>query len=175
MAILYTSDLHFGHANAIRFDHRPFLDVDEMDRFLIQMWNHRVQPDDHVYILGDVCYRNKQPEEWYLRQLRGHKHLIIGNHDWQLLNNETAMNYFESVNQMLYINDNGNGVHMCHYPIAEWNHMMYGSYHVYGHIHASQNEVSDYMKKKERALNAGCMVNGYAPASLHEMIRMQKG
>ena len=27
---LYTSDLHFGHANVIRFDHRPFLDVDEM-------------------------------------------------------------------------------------------------------------------------------------------------
>lgn len=174
MAVLYTSDLHFGHANIIRFDHRPFLDVDEMDRFLIQMWNHRVQPEDHVYILGDFCYRNKQPEEWYLRQLKGHKHLIIGNHDWNLLNNEKAMSYFESVDKLLYINDDGNGVQMCHYPLAEWNHMMNGSYHVFGHIHARRSEVSDYMQKKEKALNAGCMINGYAPASLNEMIRMQK-
>ena len=28
--IFYTSDLHFGHANAIKFDDRPFADVDEM-------------------------------------------------------------------------------------------------------------------------------------------------
>lgn len=174
MAILYTSDLHFGHKNVIHFDHRPFLDVDEMDRFLIQMWNHRVSKADHVYIVGDLCYRNTQPEEWYLRQLQGHKHLIVGNHDNNLLNNEAALSYLESVDQMLYFNDNGRYVHICHYPMADWNHMHSGSYHVFGHIHSIKSDVSEYMAKQERALNAGCMINGYAPASLNEMIRMQK-
>ena len=36
---LYISDLHLGHANVIKFDGRPFADVDEMDRMLIEMWN----------------------------------------------------------------------------------------------------------------------------------------
>ena len=35
---LYISDLHFGHANVIKFDHRPFADRDEMDHTLIQLW-----------------------------------------------------------------------------------------------------------------------------------------
>lgn len=43
---LYISDLHFGHKNVIRFDHRPFCDIDEMDHSLIKLWNSRVQPDD---------------------------------------------------------------------------------------------------------------------------------
>ena len=32
--ILYTSDLHFGHTNVIKFDHRPFLDRDEAYDFM---------------------------------------------------------------------------------------------------------------------------------------------
>lgn len=61
---LYISDLHFGHKNVIQFDHRPFSDVEEMDRMLIQAWNTRVYEDDHVYILGDFCYRNEREEQW---------------------------------------------------------------------------------------------------------------
>ena len=34
--IFYTSDLHFGHANAIKFDERPFTDVDDMADGMIQ-------------------------------------------------------------------------------------------------------------------------------------------
>ena len=42
---LYISDLHFGHTNVIRFDHRPFSDVKEMDHALIHLWNSRVNPE----------------------------------------------------------------------------------------------------------------------------------
>ena len=83
----YISDLHFGHRNVIGFDHRPFMDVDDMDRCLIQLWNGRVQPEDTVYVLGDFCYKSERAPEWYLRQLRGHKILIIGNHDGRTLEN----------------------------------------------------------------------------------------
>ena len=78
---LYISDLHFGHKNVILFEHRPFSDVDTMDHCLIQLWNSRVSADDDVYIVGDFCYRSGRTPDWYLRQLKGHKHLIIGNRD----------------------------------------------------------------------------------------------
>ncbi len=55
--IYYTSDLDFGHRNVLKFDSRPFADIDEMDRVLIENWNNRVRSDDTVYILGDFCYK----------------------------------------------------------------------------------------------------------------------
>ena len=57
---LYTSDLHFGHKNVMLFDHRPFVDADEMDAFIMQCWNSRVQSDDMVYILGDFCHKSQK-------------------------------------------------------------------------------------------------------------------
>ena len=86
---LYISDLHFGHKNVILFEHRPFSDVDTMDHCLIQLWNSRVSADDDVYIVGDFCYRSGRTPDWYLRQLKGHKHLIIGNHDKATLDCKT--------------------------------------------------------------------------------------
>lgn len=38
----YISDLHIGHANAIKFDNRPFADVNEMNNAIIENWNSRV-------------------------------------------------------------------------------------------------------------------------------------
>ena len=172
--ILYTADLHFGHANVIRFDHRPFNDVDEMDYTLIQLWNGRVQKDDQIYIVGDFCYRNSKPEEWYLRQLKGHKHLIIGNHDHKLLANPKAMSYIESVDHIGYLTDQGCQICMCHYPIAEWDGFYKGHYLIYGHIHNIKNETFDFMKTRENALNAGCMINHFSPVSLQELIRNHK-
>ena len=59
------------------FDHRPFRDVDEMNRCLIKLWNSRVQKNDDIYIVGDFACDNEKPEQWYPRQLRGNKHLIV--------------------------------------------------------------------------------------------------
>lgn len=168
---LYISDLHFGHGNVINFDHRPFSDVEEMDRVMIQLWNARVQPEDHVYVIGDFCYRSGKTEDWYLRQLRGHKHLVIGNHDGKLLENEKAMGYFESVDKMMHVEDNGNHTCLCHYPIADWYKGRHGSWHIYGHIHGDRGDVYRLMKTREHALNAGACINNYTPASLNELIR----
>lgn len=168
---LYVSDLHFGHHNVINFDNRPFLDVDEMDRILICLWNSRVQNDDDVYIVGDFAYRNEKPEEWYLQKLKGRKHLIIGNHDKRLLSNEKAMGYFESVDKMMHVADNGNHICVCHYPIAEWNGLKKGHWHIYGHIHNKTDGSFQYMRTLDRALNAGCMINNFTPASFDELKR----
>lgn len=54
--IYYISDLHFGHSNIIRFDNRPFSNVQEMEETIVKNWNERVAKDDVVYILGDFCW-----------------------------------------------------------------------------------------------------------------------
>ena len=168
----YIADLHFGHENVIGLDNRPFSDVNEMDRTLIELWNGRVNNDDDVYIVGDFAYKNKKSEEWYLEQLKGKKHLIIGNHDLNMLKNEKALKYFETVDKMMHIMDEKNHICLCHFPLAEWNGFYKGYYHIYAHIHNRTDHTYHFMMKfNGRALNAGCMINGYMPVTFKELVR----
>lgn len=128
----YIADIHFGHENVLKFDNRPFSSVDEI---LITQWNAVVKDTDDVYIIGDFIYRSKKPAVWYLKQLKGRKHLIQGNHDHQLLKDEKVVNEFISVDKMTYVKDGNHMIVLCHFPIAEWNKYWRGSWHIYGHIH----------------------------------------
>ena len=168
---LYISDLHFGHSAVINFEPRPFLDVDEMDNILIELWNSRVTKNDQVYILGDFAFRNEKPYSWYLRQLKGQKHLIVGNHDKKLLKDSAAMSYFVSVDHYREITDNQKRLVLSHYPIAEWDNFHHGAYHIYGHIHNKTEGAYQYMKQFDTALNAAACINNYTPSSLNELIR----
>ena len=167
---LYISDLHFGHANVIKHDSRPFSDVDEMDRVMMERWNAMVNEDDDVYVVGDFCFRSGRTAEWYLARLKGRKHLIVGNHDWRTLKNDKAMAMFVSVDRLLEIEDNGKFIVLCHYPIAEWNHSMRGSWHIYGHIHGNKNTTYEFMRTLDHALNAGAPLNGYAPVPFDVLV-----
>lgn len=55
--IWFTSDTHFGHANALAFCKRPWDDVDAMNDALVERINERVAPDDVLYHLGDFSFR----------------------------------------------------------------------------------------------------------------------
>jgi calcineurin-like phosphoesterase family protein len=56
--------------------------------------------------------------------------------------------------------------------MADWNGCVSrATWHIYGHIHNRKEEAYHYMKTKERALNAGCMINNYTPASFNELVR----
>lgn len=168
--IYYIADTHFGHENVMKFDNRPFASADEMDQTIINNWNAIVNERDDVYILGDFAYRSGKPYSWYLQQLKGCKHLIVGNHDSKLLKDTVAMEYFVSVDTMAKIVDNSQSVILCHYPIIEWDGYFRNSYHVYGHIHNAKNRAYEVMAEEERALNAGCMINQYMPVTLDQLI-----
>ena len=77
----YISDLHICHANTIKFDKRPFADLNEMHRAIIDNWNSRVKTDDTVYILGDFIWYKENEWIYYVEPLAGNKVLIRGNHD----------------------------------------------------------------------------------------------
>jgi len=83
------SDTHFNHANILKFTNgdtgeaiRPdFIDVEEMNEYMIHCWNSVVKPQDKVYHLGDVYFGNKKEAGHIMSRLHGHKRLILGNHD----------------------------------------------------------------------------------------------
>lgn len=169
----YIGDLHFGHKNVLKHDERPFETVEEMDDALIKNWNSIVTNEDDVYIVGDFLYGSHhigRDAYWYLQQLKGKKHLIIGNHDNKLIKDINAKRYLESIEHIAYVKDDERDVYICHYPMAEWNGFFRGSYHVYGHIHNNLNESYYFMKKYDRALNAGCMINNFIPVTLDQLI-----
>ena len=54
----YISDYHIGHQNAMNFDSRPFVTLDEMHEIIIRNWNSVVGNGDDVFILGDFAPGN---------------------------------------------------------------------------------------------------------------------
>jgi calcineurin-like phosphoesterase family protein len=76
-----TADLHIGHRNIIEYCDRPFADVEEMNRALVDNWNDRVDEDDDVFVLGDLLLGNFDDSLAVVKRLRGNKVLITGNHE----------------------------------------------------------------------------------------------
>lgn len=78
----FTSDQHFGHTRITEFCKRPFGGVREMNAAVIEAHNAFVEPDDGVYLLGDLAFGDprrviSEPAE----SLHGRLHLVPGNHD----------------------------------------------------------------------------------------------
>lgn len=182
----YISDTHFGHANILRFDRRPFNSVEEMNAALIKNWNDAVGPNDNIYILGDFCWGKS--DEWIdiLSQLQGNKYLIAGNHD--LRNPSSAVRrFFQDWRDYKEISDNGRKVIMCHYPIPFYK-SDYDSnvFMLFGHLHTTvENEYLENLRDQiendpyERSAksfcqfyNVGCMMPwmDYIPRTLDEIV-----
>ncbi len=160
--LFFTSDLHFGHKNIIKYCDRPYKNTHEMNKDLIERWNDVVKPDDTVINLGDVCFGN--PEK-YLSRLNGRHILIIGNHDKKRFSKlyDEAYNY-TSIKIGTY------NVFLHHRPIGVKDPLERGrdiyrdiirlskdyDYIVCGHIH--EKWVSN-----KRNLNVGVDVWGFSP------------
>src|SRR3990172_2771286 len=117
--IFLTADSHFGHANVIKHDGRPWTTIEEHDHALIENWNSTVNPDDIIYHVGDFCFKNKKrAADWFLRQLHGKVHLIRGNHDHGLGTQIERM--FASVQDALFLKATGKHIYLHHYPCRTW-------------------------------------------------------
>lgn len=185
MANFYIADLHIGHANIVRFDGRPFADVNEMNHKIIDNWNARVRTDDTVYILGDFIWAKESDWPFFVGPLAGKKILIRGNHDPRQFDS-TTKHMFEEITNMKEIKDDGRHVVMCHYPMPFFR----GSFDptafmLYGHVHQTlEYEYLLKLRKEIKAnasgsgtpsgnfINVGCMMPymDYTPRTLDEII-----
>lgn len=176
----FISDLHFGHANVLGFDNRPFKTIEEHDQVLIDNWSV-VKPDDDVWILGDISWHNSENTANILKQLPGRKHLCMGNHDGKLLKNKEVRSQFIEICDYKEVAVNATGIVACHYPIPCFNKHFYGWIHFYGHVHNSfewnmmervRYEMEALYDKQCNMINVGCMMPwmGYAPKTPDEII-----
>ena len=132
-----TSDIHFQHESILSFcpNSRPYYTLEEMHLDITVKWNYKIQPEDTVYILGDVSFGKLQETVDFLNNLNGHKHLIVGNHDKKLLRQELFRSCFNSVQDYLELKYKSNLICLMHFPIFQWNAQHYGSLHLFGHLH----------------------------------------
>lgn len=133
--IWFTSDLHFGHNNIIKYCDRPVADAKEMDRLLIKNINDNVMPDDTLYMLGDFGTGGWSNMVNILKQITCKNiHYIYGNHD-KNMRHDNVTKMFLSVQDYKEINVEGQFIILSHYAMLEWNACHRGSWMLHGHSH----------------------------------------
>lgn len=169
MTTWFTSDLHFGHVNIIEYSGRPFTDAEQMNRALIERWNGFVQPDDTVWVLGDMAMGRIAETLPLVGQLAGRKLLITGNHDrcWDGNGSKAAEwvgRYleagFDEIHQgSVAMRIGGYDVLACHFPYRgdtqdfdrypEVRPADLGGWLLHGHVH-------EQWRQRDRMINVGC-------------------
>jgi calcineurin-like phosphoesterase family protein len=178
----FTSDMHFGHANIIRYSNRPFRDLDHMHAGLIDRWNEVVQPEDTVWVLGDVAMGIIDESLAFVGRLNGHKLLLAGNHDrcWAFhgpKHEPWIQRYqdagFDGIHQgQMPLDVEGHTVELCHFPYRgdsqyedrylEARPVDNGAWLLHGHVHET-------WKQWGRMINVGCDVWDYRPVAASEL------
>lgn len=196
----YISDLHIGHKNVLNcegssnFDGRNFKTFDEMNEAILKNVNSVVKNDDHLYLLGDILWKETEENIALISQFKGNLHAIKGNHCQ--FKDARYRRLFCEICDYKEITDNikgkNYGVVLFHFPIMFWNKMKQinndGSprtknYNIllYGHTHNSNEEklyqqflkyVNDNYGYGAMAFNVGCMMPymNYTPRTLEEII-----
>lgn len=161
-----TSDLHFFHENVIKFCNRPFGSVEHMNDTLIKNWNTVVSEKDHVWVLGDISFGSPIQTAGVLEQLKGIKHLIVGNHDRK----GSAQKLFDKHWQLFFVDKHdyfrlkvdGHKAVLCHFPFSSWER---GYVNLHGHLHS----LAGY-KNKWLQYDVGVDANNYTPLLLEDAI-----
>lgn len=165
MTTFFTSDLHFGHENVIKYCNRPYANAATMDEELIQNWNSEVAPTDTVYILGDVFFHKLTQSMNIMSRLNGVKHLILGNHDKVIAKNPQLMQMFDHVHPELYHTViDGVEVALSHYPLLSWKNASRGAFMLHGHCHGGIEFDPAF-----RRLDVGVDVHDYKPISFERI------
>ena len=130
MGIYFIADTHFSEENIMRYENRPFQDVEDMNHVLIANWNEIVKEDDIVYVLGDFGADGQ--ETVFLSQLNGVKYLVKGNHDTKLNDYYRNAGFLEVYDCPIIMNSFWI---LSHEPLYVNSNMPYAN--IFGHVHNS--------------------------------------
>lgn len=175
--IFFTSDTHFYHTNILKFCKRPYKNVEEMNKALIENWNKVVGPDDTVFHLGDVAFCGNQKLEEIINQLNGHIILVRGNHD-RRLQKTICDKLFDEVVPQLQLEIDGRSIYLNHYPFLTYGGCWRGSekavYQAFGHVHSTPNtsegkDIGRMVNLFPYQYDVGVDNNNYTPISWEEL------
>lgn len=172
--IYFTSDLHFCHAREFVYKPRGFDSVQDMNKMIVHNWNNVVNPDDDVYVLGDIMLNNDDEGLRLLKSLKGHIHIIIGNHD-----TDTRVEKYKecwNVVEVCYatiIKHNGYRFYLSHYPtftgVLE-KPLKKNLLNLYGHTH----QVTRFYEDIPFMYNVGVDSHDCIPVRIDDVIAEMK-
>lgn len=155
MARFFTSDTHFQHnmvITAMKRGKGRWSNIDDHDKELIDNINRLVGVKDELYILGDFAWVH--PRKIRPRIHCRHIKVVLGNHDkWGHL--REVFGEAPDTRMIKSIGDRGMSLFMSHYPHAFWPQSHYGSYHIYGHMHAQREATLDRWMPDRRSMDVG--------------------
>jgi len=157
--IRFISDLHLGHLGILKFSPQRGGDcVDTHSMWLVEQWNSVVAKNDHVWVLGDICFNKNHLK--YLDAMHGQKIMLWGNHD------KLSLNQYQKHFHLVYGFRKKYGYWISHSPIHPCE--LRGKLNIHGHVH-SNNVLGEDGLPDPRYVNV-CVeaVNG-KPISLDEI------
>lgn len=154
------ADTHFRHENLLSFRGHDgnlvrgnlFDSIDQHDEYIIDQWNRYVKPNDTVYHLGDVFFKDTQWFENNWPRLNGRKKLVVGNHD--NINYLATDGFFEKIMMWRLMPDFG--LLLTHVPVHKDSSALWGSkdvglrkepiqlLNIHGHIHENPSPPGPY-------------------------------
>lgn len=164
--IFIISDTHFGHENILNFFDdkeqplREFYDVHHMNEHMVECWNKTVKDNDIVYHLGDVYFENGYE---VLPRLRGHKRLILGNHDDGKC--QYLQKTFEKI--LMWREFKEFDCILTHVPLHE-SALYKRKYNLHGHVHKGSHRG---LIEDERYVNCCVEVRDYMPVAIEELVK----
>lgn len=167
----FISDTHFGHANIIKYSKRPYTDVQDMNEKMIQEWNKLVKPGDNVHHNGDFSFMPVDKLERLLWRLNGNIHLVLGNHDKEIVKNRNRLLKHGKFNTIQHYNElkmGGEMIVLFHYGLRVWNKSHHGSILLYGHSHGS---LPPYGRSVDIGVDCKEITNEYRPIHLDEVLK----
>lgn len=163
--VWFWSDLHFFHANIIRYCDRPFADVTDMGRHLMENCLRVVTEKDILVFGGDIAMGRIAEVNTLLRQIPAYKINVLGNHD---MNRSTLHPLaVDEVAACLELSFRGTPLFVSHYPVAE-DFLAPGTLNLHGHIH--NGSLHPALGDGSRHRNMCVEGTGFAPVSLPQLL-----
>ena len=155
---------HFSHKNICRGVSewgnkdvtRNFLNLEDMNRAILDSINSSVKYDDYLIILGDVIFGDKTKLGNILDRINcKNLYLVKGNHDkWMEkgFDVEDRFGWIESYKEIII---NRQHIVLFHYPISIFNGIHKGSWNVCSHSHGTYFPSTKNCKDQGKVLDVG--------------------
>lgn len=167
-----TADLHLSNTDKKIYRNRGFKTVKQYNNNIIENILLRVNPDDELYILGDIFFGSFGVNAPLLFKIPGNVHVIVGEHD-----TEKRISFYRSlgwdVQVAARINWGPYKFLLSHYETKIPNinkKLLTSTINLYGHTH-QKNSLNENNKF---SYNVGLDANDNCPVLLEDIIEQLK-
>ena len=145
--IYFTSDLHLNHEKDFIYKARGFHSINHMNGVLLYNLQTIVQPEDDLWILGDIVLGKFEKAKPLLKLIPGRVHYLIGNHDTDRRLSLYDELEWDCKHYATIIKDGKWNFYLSHYPtlVANYddNKKPLPLINLYGHTHQKDNFYSN--------------------------------